>query len=93
MRAFALVVALTSADALPFTGDVFSTLVATLYAFFAAGTFEEGALLCVNMGDDADTAGTVYGGLAGFWYGCDEDEDDVSGLFWSERVRLWTTRW
>lgn len=57
--------ALPSADALPSTGDVFSTRIAALYAFFAAGTFEEGALLCVNMSDDADTVGAVYGGLAG----------------------------
>ncbi|KAF9487472.1 hypothetical protein BDN71DRAFT_1458484 [Pleurotus eryngii] len=53
-RSFAPVVALPSTDALPSTGDVFSTL--------AASTFEEGAILCVNMGDGADIVGTVYGG-------------------------------
>jgi ADP-ribosylglycohydrolase len=31
--------------------------------------FEHGALLAVNLGDDADTTGAVYGQLAGAYYG------------------------
>jgi ADP-ribosylglycohydrolase len=31
--------------------------------------FREGALLAVNLGDDADTTGAVYGQLAGAFYG------------------------
>ena len=29
----------------------------------------EAALLAVNLGDDADTTGAVYGQLEGGWYG------------------------
>ncbi|KAF9495601.1 ADP-ribosylglycohydrolase [Pleurotus eryngii] len=80
-------ISLPSGDALPSTGYVFHTLIAALYAFFASSSFEEGAIMCVNMGDDADTVGAVYGGLAGCWYGCNKSES--SGLFWSERVCRW----
>ncbi len=80
-------ISLPSGDALPSTGYVFHTLIAALYAFFASSSFEEGAIMCVNMGGDADTVGAVYGGLAGSWYGCSKSEG--SGLFWSERVCRW----
>lgn len=42
---------------------------AALWAFHASDTFEEGALLAVNLGDDADTTGAVYGQIAGAYYG------------------------
>ncbi len=32
----------------------------------------QGALLAVNLGDDADTTGAVYGQIAGAYYGVDE---------------------
>lgn len=38
-------------------------------AFNESDSFEEGALLAVNLGDDADTTGAVYGQLAGAYYG------------------------
>jgi ADP-ribosyl-[dinitrogen reductase] hydrolase len=31
--------------------------------------FESGALKAVNLGDDADTVGAVYGQIAGAYYG------------------------
>jgi ADP-ribosylglycohydrolase len=31
--------------------------------------FESGCLLAINLGDDADTTGTLYGQLAGAYYG------------------------
>jgi ADP-ribosyl-[dinitrogen reductase] hydrolase len=34
-------------------------------------SFEHGALLAVNLGDDADTTGAVYGQIAGAFYGAD----------------------
>jgi ADP-ribosyl-[dinitrogen reductase] hydrolase len=40
-----------------------------LWAFARSTTFEDGALLAVNLGDDADTTGAVYGQLAGAFYG------------------------
>ncbi len=40
-----------------------------LWAFHHGESFREGALLAVNLGDDADTTGAVYGQLAGAYYG------------------------
>ena len=51
------------------SGYVVSSLAAALWAFHNSGSFEEGALLAVNLGDDADTTGAVYGQLAGAYYG------------------------
>ena len=51
------------------TGYVVDTLEAALWAFHHSSSFEEGALMAVNLGDDADTTGAVYGQLAGCYYG------------------------
>ncbi|NLZ29412.1 MAG: hypothetical protein GX885_01465 [Methanomicrobiales archaeon] len=50
-------------------GYVVSALEAALWAFSRSSTFEEGCLLAVNLGDDADTTGAIYGQLAGAYYG------------------------
>jgi len=51
------------------SGYVVDSLEASLWAFYNSNTFEEGALLAVNLGDDADTTGAIYGQLAGAFYG------------------------
>ena len=51
------------------TGYVAHTLEAALWAFHHSRNFRDGALLAVNLGDDADTTGAVYGQIAGAWYG------------------------
>jgi ADP-ribosylglycohydrolase len=51
------------------TGYVVQSLEAALWAFFHTATFESGCLMAVNLGDDADTTGAVYGQLAGAYYG------------------------
>lgn len=51
------------------TGYVVDTLEAALWAFYHSSTFRQGALLAVNLGEDADTTGAVYGQLAGAYYG------------------------
>jgi ADP-ribosyl-[dinitrogen reductase] hydrolase len=51
------------------TGYVVRSLEAALWAFHNSQSFEEGCLLAVNLGDDADTTGAVYGQLAGAFYG------------------------
>ncbi|MDP9475792.1 MAG: ADP-ribosylglycohydrolase family protein [Actinomycetota bacterium] len=51
------------------SGYVVRSLEAALWAFYKGGSFREGALLAVNLGDDADTTGAVYGQLAGAYYG------------------------
>lgn len=45
------------------------SLEAALWAFHKSSSFEEGCLLAVNLGDDADTTAAVYGQLAGAYYG------------------------
>jgi ADP-ribosylglycohydrolase len=51
------------------SGYVVKSLEAALWAFNRSQSFEEGCLLAVNLGDDADTTGAVYGQLAGAFYG------------------------
>lgn len=51
------------------TGYVVDSLEAALWAFHHSSDFREGALLAVNLGEDADTTGAVYGQLAGAFYG------------------------
>lgn len=51
------------------TGYVVKSLEAALWAFYRSNSFKEGCLLAVNLGDDADTTGAVYGQIAGVFYG------------------------
>jgi ADP-ribosylglycohydrolase len=51
------------------SGYVVKSLEAALWAFHKSSNFREGALLAVNLGDDADTTGAVYGQIAGAYYG------------------------
>ncbi len=51
------------------TGYVVDCLEAALWAFYKSSSFREGALLAVNLGNDADTTGAVYGQIAGAYYG------------------------
>jgi ADP-ribosylglycohydrolase len=51
------------------TGHVVKSLEAALWAFDRANSFEDGLLRAVNLGEDADTTGAVYGQLAGAFYG------------------------
>lgn len=65
------------------SGYVVRSLEAALWAFHRSESFKEGALLAVNLGDDADTTGAVYGQLAGAYYG-------VEGIpaGWLERLSM-----
>jgi ADP-ribosylglycohydrolase len=51
------------------TGYVVQSLEATLWAFYKSKNFEEGALMAVNLGEDADTTGAIYGQIGGAYYG------------------------
>ena len=59
------------------------SLEAALWAFHRTDDFRAGALLAVNLGDDADTTGAVYGQLAGAYYG----EPGIPAA-WRERLAL-----
>jgi ADP-ribosylglycohydrolase len=52
-------------------GYIVESLEAALWAFHRSQDFREGCLLAVNLGNDADTTGAVYGQLAGAFYGED----------------------
>jgi ADP-ribosylglycohydrolase len=51
------------------SGYVVKSLEAALWAFRSSDSFRDGCLKAVNLGDDADTTGAVYGQLAGAHYG------------------------
>jgi len=53
------------------TGYVVKSLEAALWAFYNSDNYEEGVLKAINLGDDADTTGAVFGQLAGAYYGSD----------------------
>ena len=69
------------------SGYVVASLEAALWAFAKTESFEEGALLAVNLGDDADTTGAVYGQLAGAFYGeAGIPARWLERLYWRERI-------
>lgn len=60
-----------SRDEIHSTGYVLHSLEASLWCFYNSDTFEKGLILAVNLGDDTDTIGAIYGQLAGAFYGFD----------------------
>ena len=51
------------------SGYVIHTLEAALWAFHTTDNFRDGALKVVNLGEDADTTGAVFGQIAGAYNG------------------------
>ena len=66
-------------------GYVVDALEAALWAFHKSQDFREGALLAVNLGDDADTTGAIYGQIAGAYYGAEAIPAE-----WRERLTMTT---
>ena len=58
-----------SPPAIKGTGYVVQSIEAALWAFASTPDFRAGALAAVNLGDDADTTGAIFGQLAGAHYG------------------------
>lgn len=54
------------------SGYVVRSLEAALWAFYHCQSFREGALLAVNLGEDADTTGAIFGQIGGAYYGVDD---------------------
>ena len=65
------------------TGYVVDSLEAVLWAFHRSKDFREGALKVVNLGDDADTTGAIYGQIAGAYYGMEAIPAD-----WRSRLTM-----
>ena len=69
------------------SGYVTKTLEAALWAFYHTDDFESGALKVVNLGDDADTTGAVYGQIAGAFYGLEGiPEKWLDKLHWRKEI-------
>ena len=68
------------------TGYVVDSLEAALLAFHRSSSFKEGALLAVNLGDDADTTGAVYGQIAGAYFGIEGTKGAWSNQVVSKRL-------
>lgn len=64
-------------------GYVVLALEAALWAFHKSTDFRHGALLAVNLGDDADTTGAIYGQIAGAYYGAEVIPED-----WRRRLAM-----
>ena len=60
------------------------SLEAALWALYSGDFFKEGALLAVNLGNDADTTGAVYGQIAGAFYGYGAIPRE-----WKEKIAHW----
>jgi len=43
--------------------------------------------MAINLGDDADTVGVIYAGLAACWYAGEEGK--ANHVFWTKRVKEW----
>ncbi len=63
------------------TGYVVRSMEAALWAFHRATGFRDGCLAAVNLGDDADTTGAIYGQIAGACWGVDSIPNE-----WSRRI-------
>lgn len=80
--------------ALPNSGWVRHTLESAVWGLLTTDNFEDAVVNVVNLGSDADTAGTVVGALAGAAYGFDAIparwRTAVHGEFPLRSGRLWT---
>lgn len=65
------------------SGYVVHTMDVALWALESTSSFEEGLVKVVNLGGDADTAGAVFGQLAGSLYGV-----DAIPTRWKNKVHL-----
>ena len=65
------------------SGYVIHTLEAALWAFHGTDNFRAGALKVVNLGEDADTTGAVYGQIAGAYYGVEGIPSE-----WREKIAM-----
>lgn len=75
-----------SEDQLKSGDHALQVTLSALYCFFATKTFEDGALMAVNLCGQASTVGAVYASLAAPFYVGDEEKDK---LFWTKKVREW----
>lgn len=61
-------------------------LEAALWSFYQTNQFDDGVLLAVNLGEDSDTTGAVYGQLAGAFYGASSIRADFIDQLWDGQL-------
>lgn len=64
-------------DEISSTGYVIHSLEAALWCFYNSQNFDDDLKLAVNLGNDTDTIGAIYGQLAGAYYGFDAISKDL----------------
>lgn len=75
-------------DEIKSTGYVVHTLEAALWSFYNTTSFTDGLFKVVNLCDDADTTGAVYGQLAGAYYGVESMPDEwIEKLTYTNKIR------
>lgn len=77
-----------SSDDLNASGYVIHGLQVAVWALENSDTFDEGLLKVINLGNDADTNGAIFGQFAGAFYGIDSIPDKwIIWLFENEEIR------
>lgn len=67
-------------------GLAHTCLEAALWAFYHTDTFNDGVLLAVNLGEDSDTTGAVFGQLAGAYYGIESIKEQWRENLWDQSL-------
>lgn len=73
-----------SRDEIKATGLATHCLESALWSFYHTDNFNEGVLLAVNLGEDSDTTGAVFGQLAGAFYGYQCIRKDFLDQLWDK---------
>ncbi len=68
-------------DVISGSGYVLHSLEASMWALLSSNSFDEAVLKAVNLGEDTDTTGAITGGLAGIYFGRDNQFD-----FWRAQL-------
>jgi len=73
-------------DEISAKGMAFTCLEAALWSFYHTDNFNDGVLLAVNLGEDSDTTGAVFGQLAGAFYGIQNIRPDFLEKLWDHEM-------
>lgn len=63
-------------------------LEAALWSFYQTDNFNDGVLLAVNLGEDSDTTGAVFGQIAGAFYGINSIREDFINDLWNKEILM-----
>ncbi|CAF0954484.1 unnamed protein product [Rotaria sordida] len=76
------------------SGQSVKSLEAALWAFWSdEQSFEKGILKAVNLGDDTDTTGAIYGQLAGAHYGFNQIPQDWTQKLYAKNLISCVAEW